>query len=663
MTRPERVICDTTMAGSGPHAVRGDDIEMNNGSDDAVARPGPGTVRDTGGVIADIAQELDALLADLDRARVDRADQIASVAAPHRAAAENLVDYATVRRHDLRELQSRLLDAGISPLIGCEVDVQASLRAARAAVAALAGQDPSVHADPESTGRARRVGDEELAAAAERLLGRGVPDRAGRVMVTMPSEAADDPELVIGLAERGMELARINCAHDDRERWARMIAHVRLAEERVGRAIPVSMDLAGPKLRSGPIALGEAVGRARVTRDADGSVIEPAHLWMTPDDVDPEHTQPAPAVAGRPALSVRVDRQWLRRRKVGQEIDVPDARRVTRTFTVVRVEEGGVLAEGSRNAYVREGSRLSCEYDRTRLHGIPQVPRRIRLRRGDTLVLTTDMTPVVPPTDGSEIRLGCALPEAVAALRVGDPVLFDDGVIAGEVRRVSAEGDPDGPWARVEVVRCRADGRWLGSEKGINLPETGVQVPALTEEDRHALHFAAEHADVVALSFVRSPQDVVEAVEAIEDAGRQVGRTPGLLVKIETGDGYRALPQILLAAMRHDRAGVMIARGDLAVEMGFESLSEIPRNILLMSQAARLPVVLATQVLESLAKTGLPSRAEISDAGSAQRAECVMLNKGPYIGEAIDALVAINARMEAVQRKSLPLLRHVRSWD
>ena len=638
-------------------------MEVNTVPDTVVAGHAAGIFRDTGHVIADIARELDALLTDLERGRAERADRIASVAAPHRSAAENLVDYATLRRHDLRDLQDRLLDAGISPLVGCEVDVQASLRAARAAVAALAGQDPSVHADPERTRSARRAGDEELSAAADRLLGRGVPDRAGRVMVTMPGEAADDPGLVIGLAERGMELARINCAHDDPQRWARMIEHVRLAEKRVGRAIPVSMDLAGPKLRTGPIVLGEPVGRARVTRDTDGSVIEPAHLWMVPDDVDPEHTRPAPPVAGRPALSVRVDPQWLSRREVGQEIDVPDARRVTRTFTVVRVEDAGVLAEGVRNAYVRDGSRLSCDYDRTRLHGITAVPRRIRLRRSDTVVLTADTTPASPPTAGSEVRLGCALPEAVAALRVGDPVLFDDGVIAGEVRQVSGDGDPDGPWARVEVTRCRGDGCWLGSEKGINLPQTTLRVPALTEEDRHALRFAAEHADVVALSFVRSPQDVVEAVEAIDAAGRETGRRPGLLVKIETGDGYRALPEILLAAMRHDRAGVMIARGDLAVEMGFESLSEIPRNILLMSQAAWLPVVLATQVLESLAKTGLPSRAEISDAGSAQRAECVMLNKGPYIGEAIDALVAINARMEAVQRKSLPLLRHVRSWD
>jgi pyruvate kinase len=293
-------------------------------------------------------------------------------------------------------------------------------------------------------------------------------------------------------------------------------------------------------------------------------------------------------------------------------------------------------------------------------------PRRIRVRRGDTIVLTGGTDPVEPPPVGEEIRLGCALPEVVDALGVGDRVLFDDGEIAADVCEVSAAVGPDGaeePWARLEVVRCREGGRWLGSEKGINVPGLVVDTPALTDEDRAHLRFAARHADVVAVSFVRTPRDVADAVEAVRAAGDETSRELGLLLKIETRQAYRALPALLLEGMRHPRVGVMIARGDLAVEMGFESLSEIPRNITLLCQAARVPVVLATQVLESLAKTGLPSRAEISDAGSAQRAECVMLNKGPYVAEAIETLDTIHARMGKVQRKALPLLRHVESWD
>lgn len=612
---------------------------------------------------SDLTGDIDALLDDLASGRADHATEVEAVTPTHRGGALNLVDYATLRRHDLRDLQDRLLDVGVSPLVGCEDDVMASLGAARAAVAALQGEEPGVFADREATAAARDAGDAALAAHADQLLGTARHGRSGRVMVTLPSSAADDPGFVSDLAQRGMGLARINCAHDDPERWERMIAHVRAAERLVGRRIPVSMDLAGPKLRTGPIALGAPVGRARVTRQDDGTLVEPARIWFTHDAPDAAETLAPPVTRGRPALCVRVDPDWLAGRSPGDVIDVPDTRKLMRRFTVVSAGAGGVLAEGDRNAWVRDGTMINCDFERTRVRGIPAVPRRIRVRMGDPMVLTGDMDPVEPPASGGEIRLGCALPEIVEALTVGDRVLFDDGVIAAEVTATSGAGEADGPWARLEVVRCREGGRWLGSEKGINVPGLVLDTPALTAEDRQCLRFAARHADVVALSFVRTRADVADAVEALRTATGESGRELGLLLKIETRQGYRGLPHLLLEAMRHDKVGVMIARGDLAVEMGFEALSEIPRNITLMCQAARVPVVLATQVLESLAKTGMPSRAEISDAGSAQRSECVMLNKGPYVAEAIETLDAIHSRMGRIQRKALPLMRHVESWD
>lgn len=629
----------------------------------------------TGLVNSDLARELDALLTDLAAGRAVRSVEIDAVHPTHRGGARNLVDYATLRTHDVRDLQDRLLDVGVSPLVGCEDDVEVGLGAARAAVAALQGEDHVRFADRYATARAREVGDAELAEHADALFGRPRRGRSGRVMVTLPSSAADDPGLVLDLAERGMGLARINCAHDDALRWEAMIAAVRAAERAVGRTIPVSMDLAGPKLRTGPIALGSPVGRARVTRDVDGTTTEPARIWFTADRPDPADEgapegvlDPAPPVTrGRPALRVRVDPQWLGRRRPGDVIEVPDARRPGHRsrcrFTVESVEPDGILAEGDGNAWVRDGTIVDCGPDRARVRGIPAIPLRIRVSRGDQILLTADMSPVEPPRPGQEIRLGCALPEVVEALSVGDRVLFDDGVISADVTAVSGTAGPDDPWARLEVTRCRDGGRWLGSEKGINVPGVDVEIDALTDEDRQCLRFAARHADLVALSFVRTRADVTTTLEALREATVETGRELGLVLKIETRQAYRGLPELLLEAMHHDRVGVMIARGDLAVEMGFEAMSEIPRNIILMCQAARIPVVLATQVLESLAKTGIPSRAEISDAGSAQRAECVMLNKGPYVAEAIETLDKIHSRVGRIQRKALPLMRHVESWD
>lgn len=97
-------------------------------------------------------------------------------------------------------------------------------------------------------------------------------------MVTPPGEAADDPALVAAFVDAGSEVARINCAHKDPAAWARMAASVRAAADRAGHQVLVSMDLLGPKLRTGPIVDGLSVGRARVTRNESGQILAPARI-------------------------------------------------------------------------------------------------------------------------------------------------------------------------------------------------------------------------------------------------------------------------------------------------------------------------------------------------------------------------------------------------
>jgi pyruvate kinase len=106
----------------------------------------------------------------------------------------------------------------------------------------------------------------------------------------------------------------------------------------------------------------------------------------------------------------------------------------------------------------------------------------------------------------------------------------------------------------------------------------------------------------------------------------------------------------------------MIARGDLAVEIGYERLSEVQEEILWLCEAARVPVIWATQVLESLVKRGMPSRGEFTDAAMAERAECVMLNKGAYIGEGVAVLANVLTRMESHNRHRSRQLRPLRAW-
>jgi pyruvate kinase len=124
----------------------------------------------------------------------------------------------------------------------------------------------------------------------------------------------------------------------------------------------------------------------------------------------------------------------------------------------------------------------------------------------------------------------------------------------------------------------------------------------------------------------------------------------------------RNLPEIIVAAASRQPLAVMIARGDLAVEIGFERVAEMQEEIMWLCEAAHVPVIWATQVLESLVRKGLPSRGEMTDAAMAARAECVMLNKGPYLVEAVAALDRLLGRMAQHQTKKTPRLRALQSW-
>jgi pyruvate kinase len=194
----------------------------------------------------------------------------------------------------------------------------------------------------------------------------------------------------------------------------------------------------------------------------------------------------------------------------------------------------------------------------------------------------------------------------------------------------------------IENAPARKNG--LKNDRGINLPQTQLSTPSLTARDLEILPFVARHAHLVGYSFVRTAAEVAQLQQALEQHAKP-GKAPYIVLKIEKQEAVQNLPSLLLAGMAKPTFGVMIARGDLAVEVGFARLSEVQQEILWLCEAAHVPVVWATQVLESLAKQGLASRSEISDAAQAAQAECVMLNKGPYIDLALQTLDNVLRRM------------------
>jgi len=578
------------------------------------------------------------------------AGELDAVEPRFRNSARNLLHYLSVRQQDIRSLQQDLHSLGLSSLGVLESHVLATLNAVIGNLEALAGAAPSVARPPPVD---FLTGPLLLRDHARRLLGPTPRHRSVRVMVTMPSEAATDAGLIEALLRAGMDVMRINCAHDDADAWRRMARNLRQAEKVVGRTCRIQADLGGPKLRTGPIGPIGHFLRIKPRRDPMGRLLAPARVWLTPAG------SPAPAPAETYVLPL--DPLPHNRWRAGDRLRLTDLRGRERELRVTKRVGASALAEADRTLYVEQGQPLSLlRGDAVAGEGgvgpLPGVVRPIVLAAGETLVLTREATPghgAVRDAGGDLLhpaQIHCTLPAAFDRARAGDRVWLDDGKIGGTVL------DNDGERIAVEITHAPPAGARLKAEKGINFPDTDLGLAALTGKDLEDLRAVVGFADMVALSFLRSPEDVLTLEDRLHELG--AGHL-GIVLKIENAAAFRNLPRILLASLHSPPVGVMVARGDLAVEIGFERLSEVQEEILWLCEAAHVPVVWATQVLEGLAKAGAPTRAEVSDAVMSSRAECVMLNKGPRVVSTVEFLADILNRMEEHHDKRMALLRRL----
>ena len=565
------------------------------------------------------------------------------------ASARNLVHYLALRQTDIRDLQPQLAALGLSRLGRSEAHTLSSLNAVLTALYALTGR---ARPEPAQGPVAIAEGNYRLVENARELLGVPSSQRQARIMVTMPCEAASNPLLLQELLLAGMDVMRINCAHDSVDAWLAMITNLRIAEQATGRTCRVYADLAGPKLRTGNL---RPVGRTlefKPTRDAWGKVVAPALVWLTPKE-----TPAQPPVSVQAILPIEGD--VLAQARIGDRLAFQDSRGGWRDVTLKVCMGQSWLAEGQRHIYLQDGS--SCALNRQDVQlavglvgPLPEVVVPLVLHSGDLLVLTPEEQlggPAERDAQGDLIEYAsvpCTLDAVFGAAQPGQPIWFNDGKIGGVIVSVEPRR------ILVEITQAPPQGARLGAGKGINLPETELDVPALTDKDLADLKVLAPHVDMVGLSFVRRAQDVLNLHGALAELGAE---KLGTVLKIETRWGFENLPYILLASLIRPPVGIMVARGDLAVEIGFERLAEVQEEILWLCEAAHVPVIWATQVLETMAKRGQPSRAEVCDAAFGVRSECVMLNKGPYIVETVRFLGGVLGRMSAHRAKGRPMLR------
>lgn len=591
-----------------------------------------------------LIDELIELRAEIPRQTPEIVDSYApdSPALLHNKSAQNLLHYLALRRHDLRQLQQRLAEIGVSSLGRCEAHVLATLNQVIAIL--QQGYQGSLESEKSSSLHGIREGKALLELNTIQLFGPQEQARRARIMVTLPAEAAYDKALVQALIDAGMNCARINCAHDDQHIWRAMIDNVIEARSHSDHDCTILMDLAGQKIR---------------TQIAS----EPSDkLKLRHEEQD---TTPLMVMFSSDAASCRAfDENYARidlpeeihaRLKIGDVFHFRDTREKRRQIEVsscIGLDNWIGLCE--KNTLV--DSDTLFEWHRCDESGHDEILERFRVKSfhnpaPEVRLFDNDMLLLARNACHNEEEFPviiCSHPQIIDRLTDGQWVWFDDGKLGTVVEAV----DEQGAWLRVR--NSRPNGVKVRGDKGINFPDLRLDLPCLTAKDLEDLDFACKYADIIGFSFVQSRHDMEKLMA--EMAQRNAGHL-AIIAKVETRAGVQNLPEIIFSALGKQRLGVMIARGDLAVELGGERLAEIQEELLWLCEAAHVPVIWATQVLESLTKKGITSRAELTDAAMSGRAECVMLNKGPYVVEAVKRLNNILIRMQDHQHKKEARLR------
>ena len=574
-------------------------------------------------------------------------EEIDHVSPVYRKSALNLIHYLGLRSFDIDQLQDQLRDLGLPGLSNAESHVMRSLLTIHSILNLYLGK-PVIEKRKGiiSIKKSKKI----LNRNTKLLLGYKSKKRRTRIMVTLPGSIGDDYKLVNGLVKSGINSARINCAHDDAFTWEKMINNVHKSSEKNAKNCKVMMDLGGPKIRTGPMQDGPKIIHIQPEKDMMGRVTKPAKIWLAPPDLMPPDN--------KIVSHIPVSEEWIKFMKKNDYIQLTDTRGKKIEFIIGGKSGYGRWGYCFSSAYVLSGTELNLfKQDKTEInvHQVGEFQPKIQyitLKANEYLVLHNKPTPgesAVYDENGNlhkRAHISCTLPEVLNDVKQGEPIFFDDGKIEGVVEELNKDE------LLIKITHAKNDGSKLKSDKGINLPESDLKISGLTDKDREDIQFVVSHADTVNLSFVNDENDVQQLLDELS----KYEATVGIILKIETQKGFKNLPRILLKAMQTFPIGVMIARGDLAIETGWKNFASIQEEIFRICEAAHLPVVLATQVLENLTKNGTPSRAEITDAAMAQRAECVMLNKGVYIEKSVKMLDMILRRMQHFQKKKETIL-------
>ncbi len=567
----------------------------------------------------------------------------------------NLKAYIKLRSQDIRELQSQLADIGLSSLGRAQSCIINSINQDIFILSRLLNKEyiqTQSDIDALNYDEAKRIMLKNSF-----VFGETKENFKTHVMVTLPSEAAGSNDLISNLIRNGASVLRINTAHDNGAVWKKMASIIKEENAKQNKDTKIYVDLAGPKNRTQSIE----------------KIFKPFRIgsWRNPKTVEilPLGKEGALTTKGlkdqfgNRKSTLVVSDEFFEICKKSKEITFDDFERETTQTYQLSVQNQRVFMEVDKKITIFENTTCEIEdYENSqngmsKLYNYELLPQEIRLFKNQKLILTNknilgQANFKYEDTIYSAI-VGCTNKDIFPYVKTGDDIFIDDGKIGCKVVGTNELG------LICQVFLAKENGTLLKEEKGINFPSTDLMIDAITDTDKKNFEDIADFADIIGLSFAQTSDDI----QMLQEMLRKKGKTSTAIApKIETKTALRNLPSILERLIQWEKFALMIARGDLAIEVGFDNLPYIQEEIFGICEAAHVPVIYATQILEGKMKNNLPSRAEVTDAASAQRADCVMLNKGPYVDDTVIILKNILRQMHTLFQKNRQLLSICKEW-
>ncbi|RLL42660.1 hypothetical protein D8M04_13970 [Oceanobacillus piezotolerans] len=442
------------------------------------------------------------------------------------------------------------------------------------------------------------------------------------IMVTLDKTMLKKPAIFKELLRAGMTIARINLARDYSV-WKKLIENIRAAEKELGldpnRKCKIYMDLPGPKIR-----------------------VNDFKKITVPLKINTEKTSPIGYLVSNNSkdslksdyFQININIDEFTNFATGQIIPFIDSNGAKRNFTVREIISSTCLkVELNKSAILNEETIIELSQEnKCKLTNLLERKVTIKVKKGDILRIYKSQHYLGKPrSKGEPASIGITIPEALRDVRVRDKVFIDDGNICAVVLGITDE------YVEVEITLTRNKREEIKPDKGLNFPDSLVylNVPAITETDIKILPEIIPFVDLIGISFIHQPNDIVILKGYLD---QHSGRKIGVIAKIETKYALLSLSRIILEGLNLDLFGVMIARGDLAIEIGYEQLAKAQEGILEICRAAHVPVIWATSILHNMNKKGIPLRAELTDAYMGLRADCIMMNKGPYVSNSVKLL-------------------------